>query len=189
MDVAEVESGGVGVDFEHDAVFFGGLEDGFDVELSTGTFADEASGHVADAIDVRVFDGGEEAFGDEVGGLLEAEMDDGDDPVGLSQDFVGDVHRRVFEDVTFDAAEDFDVVVLLVDFADLLPLRQKAFFGEAVGHEDSFGVIGDGDVLEASAAGGFDHFFERRGAVGLGGVHVEVAEDIALSDELGDVAL
>ena len=46
-------------------------------------------------------------------------------------------------------------------------------------------MIGDGDVFVAALAGGRGHFFERRAAVALGGVHVDIAADVRQFDQLG----
>ena len=45
-------------------------------------------------------------------------------------------------------------------------------------------MIRDGDVLVAQRARRFGHFFERGAAVGGGGVHVEVAANVALLHQL-----
>ena len=54
----------------------------------------------------------------------------------------------------------------------------------AVGHGEILGVVGDGDVFEAAGDGGFGHLADGVAAVGLGGVHVQIAADIAADDEL-----
>jgi hypothetical protein len=45
-------------------------------------------------------------------------------------------------------------------------------------------VVGDGDVAEAAGDGGFGHLADGGGAVGLGGVHVDVAADVGEGDEM-----
>ena len=55
---------------------------------------------------------------------------------------------------------------------------------EAVGHGEVFGVVGDGDVAEATGEGGFGHLADGVAAVGGVGVHVEVAADVGEGDEV-----
>ena len=59
---------------------------------------------------------------------------------------------------------------------------------QAVGHGQRLGVVGDGDVLVAALARGLGHLLERGAAVGLGGVHVEVAADVAQFHQFGQAA-
>ena len=46
-------------------------------------------------------------------------------------------------------------------------------------------MVGDGDVVEAARDGGFGHLADGVAAVGFGGVHVQIAADVAADDELG----
>ena len=71
-----------------------------------------------------------------------------------------------------------------VQFANMLGESDRAFFIQAVGHGESFGMVRDGDVFVAQRAGRFGHLFERGAAVGLGGVHVQIAADIGELDQL-----
>ena len=50
-------------------------------------------------------------------------------------------------------------------------------------------MVGDGDVLVASLARGFGHLLEGGAAIGFGGVHVQVAADVAEFDQFGKPAL
>ena len=47
-------------------------------------------------------------------------------------------------------------------------------------------MVSDGDVTAAAGEGGFCHFADGAGAIGLDGVHVEVAEDVGEGDEVGE---
>ena len=112
-----------------------------------------------------------------------------DHQVEFGQGVVGEVHGAVFEDVALDAGEDADAgSALAVDVADLAGEVHHALFVEAVGHGEGLGVVGDGDVLVAQGARGLGHFEQGGAAVGLGGVHVEVAAQVAKLDELGQAA-
>ena len=77
---------------------------------------------------------------------------------------------------------------LAVELAHLRGESHGAFLIQAEGHGEGFGMIGDGDVFVAALARGFGHFFERGAAVGLGGVHVHVAADLAQFDQFGQAA-
>ena len=50
-------------------------------------------------------------------------------------------------------------------------------------------MIRDGDVFVAALARGRGHFFERRAAVGLGGVHVQIAADLRKLHQLRQAVL
>ena len=69
-----------------------------------------------------------------------------------------------------------------VDACDVL---DGALVVEAVGEGQILGVVGDGHVFIAARFCGLGHFFDRVLAVGFDGVHVNVALDIFLGDELG----
>ena len=72
--------------------------------------------------DVRVFERAENAVGDLLARLLLAVVDAGDDPIGLGQHIVRQIHAAFFEDVALDAFEDREVVELAVEPIDFLPL-------------------------------------------------------------------
>ncbi len=101
---------------------------------------------------------------------------------------VREVQRAVFQDVALDAGEDADAEAVAVDLAHLAGEGHHALFIQPVGHGERLGVVGDGDVLVAERAGGFGHLFQRGAAIGLGGVHVEVAADVGQLDQLGQAA-
>ena len=63
-----------------------------------------------------------------------------------------------------------------VDFLDLL---ERALFVEAVGDGDGLAVVGEGDVFVAEIARGGGHFLDRVFAVAGGGVHLQVAANVA----------
>jgi hypothetical protein len=72
---------------------------------------------------------------------------------------------------------------LVVDLPDAGGVGEGAVVVHAVGHGEVFGVVGDGDVAETAEQGGFGHLAYGAGAIGLVGVHVEVAADIGEGDE------
>ena len=76
-----------------------------------------------------------------------------------------------------------------VDLAHLPGELDRALLVQAVGHGQRLRVVGDGDVLVAQRARRFGHLFERRAAVGLGGVHVQVAADVFQFHQLRQAAL
>ena len=64
-------------------------------------------------------------------------------------------------------------------------VRDGALVVESVGEGQILGVVGDGHVFVAARLGGFGHLFDRVAAVGFDGVHVHVALQIGLRDQLG----
>ncbi len=91
----------------------------------------------------------------------------------------GQVHRAILQNVALDAAEDANAQPGAIDLAHAPRELHHALFIEPVGHGERFGVVGDGDVLVAVLARRLGHFLERGAAIGLGGVHVQVAADVA----------
>ena len=78
---------------------------------------------------------------------------------------------------------------LFVDLADAGGVGEGSLVIHAVGHGEVLAVVGDGDVLAAAKDGGFGHFADGDGAVGLEGVHVDVAVEVGEGDECGEAAL
>ena len=76
-----------------------------------------------------------------------------------------------------------------IHFPNLMGERDGALFIQAVGHGQRLGMIGDGDIFVAARAAGFGHFFQRRAAVGLGGVHVQVAANVRLAPPVSEASL
>ena len=70
-----------------------------------------------------------------------------------------------------------------VDLADAGGVGEGALVVHAVGHGEVFRVVGDGDVAAAACDGGLGHLADGAGAVGLGGVHVDVAVEVGEGDE------
>ena len=66
---------------------------------------------------------------------------------------------------------------------------EGAFFVEAVGDGDGFGMVGEGDVFVAERARGCGHFFDGIFAVGGGGVHLQIAANVVERDELREALL
>src|ERR1700737_2448133 len=64
-------------------------------------------------------------------------------------------------------------------------MLQQPFFVETVGNCQRLAVIGDGDVLVTDGPRGFGHFFDGIFAVAGGGVHLKVAANIFVADQLG----
>ena len=178
VGVAEVEAVAVGVDFESDAGAGGGEDDAFHVGFEAAAGGDEAAGGMADDAHVRVGDGVHEAGGGGLGFLGEGGVGGGDDPIELGEKFVFVVEAAIGEDVDFAAGEDEDAFDLFGDGVDGFDVVEEAVGAEAVGLELRFGVVGDGAVLVAAAFAFGDHFFDGAGAVGGGGVHMEVATDV-----------
>ena len=128
-DVVQIEPGRVGVELQQLAVLRGGGEDRVEVDGVRLAAVDQPAGGMGDDRDVRVLERAENAVGDLLARLLLAVVDAGDDPVGLGQHVVGQVHAAFFEDVALDAFEDREVVELAIERVDFLPLLRGAASG------------------------------------------------------------
>ncbi len=124
--VVQIEAGRVSVDLHELSVAGGGGKNGFEVDGVRFAAADEAARGMGDDGDVWILERAEDAIGDLFARLLLAVVDAGDDPVGLGQHVVGQVHAAFFEDVALDAFEDREVVEFAVELVDFFPLGAEA---------------------------------------------------------------
>ena len=145
---------------------------------------DDPAGRMGDDRDVWILERAENPLGDLLARLLLAVVNAGDHPIALGQHIVRQIHAALFEDVALDAFEHDEVVELVVELVDFLPLFAEPGRVEAVGHAHALRVVGDRDVFEPALLGGGDHFAQARLAVAGGGVHVEVADEVGQLDQL-----
>ena len=140
--------------------------------------------------DVRVLDRAEDPLGDLLPRLLLAVVDAGDDPVGLGQHVVGQVHAAFFQDVALDALEQREALgQLLADAGrspSTAPAAARASRPRAMLTRCEWSVMAM--YARPRLAGGGDHLLDRRAAVGRGRVHVQVAADVVHRDQLGQLA-
>ena len=83
------------------------------------------------------------------------------------------VERAVLEDVDLDPGEDSEGGELLVEGGHHVELTAEALGREPLGHGETGGVIGEGDVVVAQVAGGLGHLLD--GAAAIRPVRVGVA--------------
>ena len=186
VDVFEVEAVGVGIALHGDAIFGAGVEDFLHVVGEFVAAEEQAAGGVADDLRVAIFDGGEHAVG-HFGGLeIEIGMDGADGHVELREDFVGIIELAILEDVDFGADEHADAQAFGIGGAKIFDVLGHALVVETIRYGDGFGMVGDGDVFVAEGFGGGGHFFDGVFSIAGGGVHLEVALDVAEFDELGE---
>ena len=96
------------------------------------------------------------------------------------------VHGAVFHDVALQAGEDADArAPSRLSSRTWRGEGHRALFIQAVGHGQRLGMVRDGDVFVAALARGRGHLFQRGAAVGLGGVHVDIAADVRQLHQLG----
>ena len=69
----------------------------------------------------------------------------------------------------------------------LFDVLERALIVKAVGHGQIFGMVGDGDVFVAAGEAASAISRMRVFSVGGVGVHVDVAANVALLDEVGRV--
>jgi len=184
----EIEAAAGAVEFHGDVVVHAGGEDGLGVVIVAVAAAEDSTSGVAEAVEEVGLDGAKESVGHRVGGEVELFVDAADDPVAGGQQVVIHVEFAILEDVDFDAREQADAVDIRVGVVNAIDMRFEAIGGHAVGDAHGLGVVGDGDVLVPEVAGGAAHLFDAVRAVGLGGVHVDVASNVARFDEIGEVA-
>ena len=191
MHVAQVEAVGIGIQLHGDFVFRGRLENGVDVEWVGVAAQQLAAGGMADDRGVGIRNRLEQAVGHGGAILVEVRVHAGNHDVHLGEHGVGEVERAVGEDVDLDAGEDANGLRLLVFVqrflggANPLDVREGALVGQAVGESEVLRVIGDRHVGVAASARRLGHFFDGVAAVGLNGVHVHVAAQVAEFEQRG----
>ena len=109
----------------------------------------------------------------------------GDDDVHLLENRVGEIERAVGQDIHFNAGENLDVAELVAYGANALDVFDRALVVEAVGESQILRMVGDGHVFVAVLFGGCGHFFDGVASVGFDGVHVDVALQVGLGDQIG----
>ena len=143
---------------------------------------------MGDDRDVRIFDCAEDAVGDLLARLLLAVVDAGDDPVGLGQHVVGQVHAAFFQDVALDAFED--VKPLGARSSGRSPSTARAARSGsrplAMLTRCEWSVMAMYFRPRSWAAATISSM--RRAAVAGGGVHVQVAANVVQLDQLGQLA-
>ena len=136
---------------------------------------------------VRILDGLDQAFGHLRGLLVEDGMHAGNHNIHLHEDVIGKVKLAVSENVDLNAGEDANSADFLFCLSNVLDVLHGALVIESVGESQVLGVVRDGHVFVAMLFRGLRHLFDRVAAVGLHGVHVNVALKVGLRDQLGKV--
>ena len=181
VHVPHVEAVGLAVDLERRPRLDRARHDLLDVDVGPRTLVELAARQVADAVDVRVVDRGEQALGR---APVERCVERGDDPVELGEELVGDVDGPVGADVGLDAAQHPERLDAGVDLLDLLPLRLHPPLAQVVR------VVGQRQEPVAERTGGVRHLLDRRLPVGRPGrVAVELTHEVRHLDERRQPAL
>ena len=63
-------------------------------------------------------------------------------------------------------------------------MGERALIIKTIGHGQVLGMIGNGHVFVSTFKRGLGHFFDGVAAIGFDGVHVHVALDVLLSNQL-----
>jgi hypothetical protein len=108
MDVVEVQSAAVSIDFHHAPVIGGRLEHLGKADLRPRPLSDHSSARMTDCRNVRVPDRIQQPFVDLIARLLQSIVQNGDDPVSFSENIIRQVHRCVFQNVALDPAQNFN---------------------------------------------------------------------------------
>ena len=181
--VVQVKAFGMGVQFEHLPVVGRRPEHGFEVDLVGFSLVQEAPGRMGDGADARVLDRFDDAPGDSLSRLVLAVMDTCHDPISLGEDLVGQVEPAAFQNIDFNSLEDPEASEPAVDRVDFFPLAEKLIGIEPPGHGDAFGMIGHGQIREASLPGRGGHFLDGGHAVGPRAMGVQVAAEVLQPDQ------
>ena len=113
-------------------------------------------------------------------------VDGRDDPVQLLQQLVVVVGRAVGQDVGLGPDQHLDPVEPVVDPADQLDLALQPVGRDVVAEPVRCRVVGDRDVLQPALERGPRHLLGGVAPVGGDRVHVQVALQVLLHDQLGD---
>ncbi len=109
--------------------------------------------------------------------------------IQLRQGVFFEIHLAVAPDVALQTGKDSDAqTTLLIELAHVLGEVDRSFLIETIRHRQSLGMIGNSDVFVAQRARRFGHLFQRRAAIGLGGMHVQIAANVGKLDQLGQAA-
>src|ERR1039457_4233588 len=185
----EVQALRAGIDLQPDAAARGLRRDAVEIERERVALQQDAAGGVSHDAQVGALQRAQQAVGHLARLLVHVAVHAADHQVERGQRVVGQIHRAVLEDVALDATEDADAQADAVDLAHAAGKLHHALFIQAVGHGKGLGVVGDGDVFVAALARRLGHFFQRGAAISLGGVHVQVAADVAQFHQLGKASL
>ena len=118
-------------------------------------------------------------------------METGDDPIGAREHVIGKVEPATLEHIDLDPLEHDDRrrplgSERLIEPVDPIPLLEEPRPVQPARHRDALAMIGDRDILETSLPRAADHLDKRVLAVGVGGVHVEIATDLPLLEKDGE---
>ncbi len=185
MTVVQVKAIGIGIQFHGHLLSRGSFQHGLDIEGISIAAEQHASGGVADQRSIWIFHRLEQAVSHLGRALVEMGVHAGDDDVHLLEHGVGEVEGAVGQDVHFDAGKNCDLAQHVVHGANALDVFDGALVVEAVGKCQVLRVVGDGHVLVAILLGGRGHFFDGVAAVSFDGVHVDVALQVGLGDQIG----
>lgn len=191
--IAQVEPVRVGVDLQGGAGARTGREDRVEVDVDGGALADEAGGGVADDVDVRVLAGLDDPPGQRLAPLVEVRVHRGHAQVEAGEELPRPVHLAVGADVQLravqhpHAAAPAAFAVLPVELADTFALGEDPFVGHPL-HGHVGAVVGDRVIGVAALGGRGDHLLQRGEPVGEVGVGVQIAADVLLLDQVGQLA-
>ena len=108
-----------------------------------------------------------------------------DDDVEGCEAIVGEVEPAVGKDIDLGSGQHGKPFERFRKLANVLGMRQRPGLVQAVGHGQRLRVIGNRDELEAPGLCGGGHGLEPLAAVGLGGMHVQIAPEIGRFNQPG----
>ena len=78
---------------------------------------------------------------------------------------------------------------LIVGGADTLDVFERTFVVQTIGHGKVLGMVSDGYVFIAARLGSLGHLFDRAATVRFYGVHVDVATNVRLLQQMREFVL
>src|SRR5215813_1593301 len=140
---------------------------------------------MADERGVGILDGADQPLGHLGRFLCELRMHRSDYDIYLREYGIGEVELAIGENVDFYSGKNLDAIELLRRLAYARDVFDGTFVIETVGEGEVLGVIGDGHVFIAARSRSLGHLLNRTATVGFDRVHVHVALDILLRNQIG----
>ncbi len=183
----EVESPGVGVQFDPSPSGGRSVENLWNVQGVGFPVEEEAPRRMAQAGDIFILHGVDDAISHLFFVRAESGMNGGDDIIEFRKERIGKIEFSAFQDVTFGPGEEGALGLFRIQGVNLFDLGMKAFFIQTMSLEGGFGVVGDTEPFESKVGGGLGHGGEGVLPIAGESVVVEAAADLVAGKEVGQI--
>ena len=102
--------------------------------------------------------------------------------VELGEHLIGQIEFAVFENIDLDSREQANAIHL--GRANFTRMRPRSLFVHPISHGHGLAVVGDGHVFVAFFPRCLRHLLDRVAPVAFRGVHLQIAAQIGLLDQL-----